>query len=87
MLYDDEPPLCSYCGQNPSSQLEHVVPKVDGGDLSEENIAPARQWCNQSKGARVAPVNPPLTYVGEWPPAYWPGTMRTWWFENYGTGG
>lgn len=51
--------------QNPAAHLDHVIPRIQGGDLSPENLTPACSWCNLSKGARVAPVNPPPGYVGE----------------------
>jgi hypothetical protein len=62
-----EPPTCSYCQQNPAEHLDHVIPRSRGGDLSPDNLTPACSWCNLSKGARPAPVNPPSGYVGEWP--------------------
>lgn len=39
-----------------------------------------------SKGARVAPVNPPAGFVGEWPPPFWPLWMLEWWNSSYGGG-
>jgi hypothetical protein len=79
-----EPPTCSYCQQNPAEHLDHVIPRSQGGDLTPENMTPACEWCNLSKGARVAPVNPPAGYVGEWPPSFWPQRMRDWWMSTYG---
>ncbi|MHB1597236.1 MAG: HNH endonuclease [Streptosporangiaceae bacterium] len=81
-----EPPTCSYCQQNPAEHLDHVIPRSQGGDLSPENMTPACCWCNLSKGARVAPVNPPPGYVGEWPPSFWPSRMLEWWNSTYGGG-
>jgi len=79
-----EPPVCSYCQQNPAEHLDHVIPRSQGGDLTSENLTPACSWCNLSKGARVAPVNPPSGYVGEWPPSFWPSRMSSWWTSTYG---
>ncbi len=79
-----EPPICSYCQQNPAEHLDHVIPRSQGGDLSPENLTPACSWCNLSKGARVAPVNPPPGFVGEWPPSFWPSRMLEWWSSTYG---
>jgi RHS repeat-associated protein len=79
-----EPPTCSYCQQNPAEHLDHVIPRSQGGDLSPENLTPACSWCNLSKGARVAPVNPPPGFVGEWPPSFWPSRMLEWWSSTYG---
>jgi hypothetical protein len=81
-----EPPTCSYCQQNPAEHLDHVIPRSQGGDLSPENLVPACSWCNLSKGARPAPVNPPPGYVGEWPPSFWPARMLDWWGINHGGG-
>jgi hypothetical protein len=81
-----EPPICSYCRQNPAEHLDHVIPRSQGGDLSPENLTPACSWCNLSKGARVAPVNPPAGFVGEWPPSFWPSRMLEWWYSSYGGG-
>jgi HNH endonuclease len=79
-----KPPTCSYCQQNPAEHLDHVIPRSQGGDLSPENLTPACSWCNLSKGARAAPVNPPPGYVGEWPPSFWPSRMLEWWSSTYG---
>jgi len=79
-----EPPTCSYCQQNPAEHLDHVIPRSQGGDLSPENLTPACSWCNLSKGARPAPVNPPSNFVGEWPPSFWPTRMLDWWNSTYG---
>jgi hypothetical protein len=81
-----EPPTCSYCQQNPVEHLDHVIPVVRGGDLSPENLTPVCSWCNLSKGARVAPVNPAPGYVGEWSPSFWPSRMLEWWRSTYGKG-
>jgi 5-methylcytosine-specific restriction endonuclease McrA len=78
-----EPPTCSYCQQNPAEHLDHVIPRSQGGDLTSENLTPACSWCNLSKGDRVAPVNPPPGYVGEWPPSFWPSRMTDWWNLTY----
>jgi hypothetical protein len=80
-------PTCSYCQQNPASHVDHVIPRSQGGDLSPENTTPACGWCNLSKGARPAPVNPPAGFVGEWPPDYWPSSMKDWWNDAYGDDG
>ncbi|MET0821119.1 MAG: HNH endonuclease signature motif containing protein [Aeromicrobium sp.] len=74
----------SYCGQNPAEHVDHVIPRVRGGDLTPENLTGACAWCNLSKGARVAPVNPPPNYVGDWPPPHWPARMLNWWQSTYG---
>ena len=81
----DEPaPFCAYCRTNTASQLDHVVPRKTGGDLTPQNLVEACRWCNPSKGARVAPKSPPPGYSGEWPPPWWPARMTTWWQRTYG---
>jgi hypothetical protein len=69
-------PLCSYCRTNPATSIDHVEPRVNGGDLTDSNTTPACTFCNSSKGSRVAPVNPPPNYAGPWPPPWWPSWMR-----------
>ncbi len=65
-------PLCSWCRTNPARSIDHVEPRVRGGDLTPANTTPACTWCNSSKGARPRPVNPPPNYRGPWPPPWWP---------------
>ncbi|MFT4297041.1 MAG: RHS repeat-associated core domain-containing protein [Micropruina sp.] len=79
-----KPDTCSYCQQNPAEHLDHVIPRSKKGDLSPANLTPACSWCNLSKGARPAPVNPPPDYTGEWPPSFWPTRMLDWWRSAYG---
>lgn len=41
---------CAYCGDNESKlHREHIVPLVDGGSFTKQNIIPACQRCNYSK--------------------------------------
>lgn len=47
---------CQYCGkcfQKTHLTLDHVVPVVQGGDKSWENIVTACKPCNQKKGGRT----------------------------------
>ena len=69
-------PMCSYCRINPATSLDHVEPRSIGGDTTDLNETPACTFCNSSKGARTAPVNPPPNYTGPWPPPWWPPRMR-----------
>ena len=78
------PPTRGYCRKSPTGDLDHVVPKSQGGDLSAKNLVPACPHCNRSKGARPAPVTPPENYVGVWPPSWWPKQMIEWWKKAYG---
>src|SRR5205807_351070 len=81
---DGEAVTCGYCGMPTASTLDHVIARIFGGNLEPENIVPACEHCNFSKGARTAPKTPPAGYSGPWPPAWWPDWMRTWWQSQYG---
>lgn len=43
---------CEYCGSEENITVDHVVPISKGGAHSIENIVPACQPCNSSKGAK-----------------------------------
>ncbi|MFC8708831.1 polymorphic toxin-type HINT domain-containing protein [Streptomyces sp. NPDC057197] len=68
-------PLCSYCRTNPATAIDHVEPRIGGGDLTDANTTPACTFCNSSKRDRLAPLNPPPNYTGSWPPPWWPSRM------------
>ncbi|GLY53153.1 polymorphic toxin-type HINT domain-containing protein [Lentzea sp. NBRC 102530] len=68
--------LCSYCRTNLATPIDHVQPRVNGGDLTDPNTTPACTFCNSSKRDRVAPLNPPPNYSGLWPPPWWPANMQ-----------
>lgn len=42
---------CSYCGAS-CKEIDHIVPVVDGGDSSPDNLTAACLPCNRSKKAR-----------------------------------
>ncbi|WP_143570491.1 LamG-like jellyroll fold domain-containing protein [Streptomyces acidiscabies] len=69
-------PLCSYCRTNLARAIDHVEPRVGGGDLTDANTTPACVFCNSSKRDRAAPLNPPPNYSGQWPPPWWPANMK-----------
>ncbi|MED7953989.1 RHS repeat-associated core domain-containing protein [Streptomyces sp. BE303] len=69
-------PLCSYCRTNVAKAVDHVEPRINGGDLTDANTTPACTFCNSSKKDRVAPLNPPPNYSGQWPPVWWPANMQ-----------
>ncbi|MEU6550193.1 HNH endonuclease [Streptomyces sp. NPDC046915] len=69
-------PLCSYCRTNSAQAIDHVEPRVGGGDLTDANTTPACTFCNSSKRDRIAPLNPPPNYSGQWPPPWWPPNMQ-----------
>lgn len=43
---------CAYCGSAAES-VDHVIPLSRGGAEAEENLVPACQHCNKSKGAKL----------------------------------
>lgn len=48
---------CAYCGSTETLEADHIVPLSRGGPNTIENIVPACQKCNRSKGPK---------FVGEW---------------------
>lgn len=70
---EENPGTCVYCRQQTDKpQVDHAIPKSRGGDATIDNAQTTCGWCNASKGARDAPVNPPPGYEGAWPPGWWP---------------
>jgi hypothetical protein len=57
-------PLCSYCRTNLAVPIDHVEPRIYGGDLTDANTTLACTFCNSSKRDRIAPMNAPPNYVG-----------------------
>jgi 5-methylcytosine-specific restriction endonuclease McrA len=54
---------CEYCGlaqtgQEATFHVDHVVPVVDGGQSTSENLALAFVSCSLRKGARLLMVDP-----------------------------
>lgn len=48
---------CVYCGAEPSPQemtVDHVEPRVKGGDNSDGNLVACCRACNTEKGGRAA---------------------------------
>lgn len=52
-LYDKFLGLCSYCGLNKATSIDHVIPISRGGNNNIENLTPACGSCNSSKGAKL----------------------------------
>ncbi|MEU4770958.1 HNH endonuclease signature motif containing protein [Micromonospora sp. NPDC023644] len=50
--------LCSYCRQNPAEAVDHVEPRIHGGDRTDANLTPACRRCNSSKKDNFVPYNP-----------------------------
>src|SRR6266849_1308297 len=45
--------VCWLCHEPGADTVDHVVPRVRGGDDSHENLRAAHERCNTSKGARI----------------------------------
>lgn len=52
---------CSYCGSLIGGTYDHVIPFSRGGPTSIENLVPACQKCNDSKGVKT-----PEEWVNRW---------------------
>jgi HNH endonuclease len=69
---DENPGTCVYCHMDTDSpQVDHAIPRAQGGNATIENAQTTCGWCNASKGVRDFPVNPPPGFEGEWPPIWW----------------
>lgn len=57
-LYDDEkvklsyPQACCYCGATDTLSIDHLIPRIKGGNDYSDNLVWACRPCNSSKGAR-----------------------------------
>lgn len=50
-------PICKACGSAPSTEVDHVVGKADGGDDSAENLQGLCAGCHKIKTAGQASVS------------------------------
>ena len=44
--------ICSYCGETNNLSLDHLIPRLIGGEDASDNLVTACRSCNSSKGAR-----------------------------------
>jgi len=44
---------CHYCGKEAKLTLDHVIPLSKGGKHSKDNVVPACEHCNKSKGNKT----------------------------------
>ena len=57
-LYDDErfkmtmPQACYYCGSKEKLSMDHLIPRIRGGNDTSHNLVWACRSCNSSKGGR-----------------------------------
>jgi 5-methylcytosine-specific restriction endonuclease McrA len=66
-IYTRDNSLCQYCGRNfPSKELtlDHVVPRVQGGENTWKNLVCACVRCNARKGGRT-PVQAGMRLIRE----------------------
>lgn len=63
--------LCAYC-LGPYDQLDHVVPRGDGGGSTRENVVPACKDCNLRKGRTVRIAKTKSTWVPSLASEFWP---------------
>ena len=45
---------CHYC-KGPAGQVDHVLPRAQGGMDTADNLVAACRACNRRKGARIVP--------------------------------
>jgi 5-methylcytosine-specific restriction endonuclease McrA len=50
VLYEGK---CAYCGKAGKMTMDHVVPVIRGGGTTANNVVPACQSCNSSKGTKT----------------------------------
>ena len=63
---------CVYCRRSRTgTQVDHAIPRAQGGNATPENAQLACPHCNASKGAGEFPKSPPPGYRGDWPPDHW----------------
>jgi RHS repeat-associated protein len=69
---EDPTRTCVYCGRpGTATQVDHAIPMSRGGNATIENAQLTCPWCNNSKGNRDFPVNPPPGFRGPWPQFWW----------------
>jgi hypothetical protein len=57
--------LCVFCGR-PAAEVDHVIPRVRGGNNSLRNAQPLCRSCNASKGSKNFPKNYSTTKKVTW---------------------
>lgn len=64
-IFDRDGFTCVYCGRTPPAvilHLDHVVPVVDGGEDTDDNLVTSCRDCNLGKGSRPLGAAPPIDY-------------------------
>ena len=70
-------PNCAWCGlpaerNGRPGHGDHIVPRSKGGGDEPDNVQPACEHCNTSRGNRDFPPTSPKDYEGPWPRPGWP---------------
>lgn len=58
--------ICVYCGRNPGFTLDHVVPRVEGGQSTLENVVPCCHNCNTVKHVKSLEQFQQTPYWRDW---------------------
>lgn len=61
--------VCHLCGRRGADSADHLVPRVQGGPDTIENLRPAHRRCNSRRGDRPAPGHGARVVVVTGPPA------------------
>lgn len=59
---------CHYCG-DVATEVDHVIPRVNGGTEDPDNLVASCMKCNRSKGKRMAPRRRFFVVTSGHPPA------------------
>ena len=56
MAFERDGYRCSYCGDEAGPfEIDHIIPRIKGGENTLENVTVACRRCNRSKKDREAP--------------------------------
>ena len=44
--------VCAYCGESKDISIDHIIPRLKGGNESADNLIRVCKHCNSSKGAK-----------------------------------
>ena len=53
LVFERDGNLCTYCGSPYDLTIDHIVPRVQGGDHEPSNLATACRSCNSAKNDRT----------------------------------
>ena len=55
--------ICVYCGEKWGDQLDHVIPRCQGGSNENDNLTPCCNECNMKKSGKTPEqANMPILY-------------------------